>query len=405
MQKVNISDSVYWIGVNDRRTTLFENMWPLHQGVCYNSFVINDEKVAVIDTVEPSASDEYLDKLEQIIGKGRKIDYLVINHMEPDHTGAVKSIRHKYPDVAIVGNKKTFEMLEKFYGITDNLYEVKDLDEIDLGSRKLKFYMTPMLHWPETMMTYDQKDKILFSGDAFGSFGALDGGVFDDELNMAFYEDEVRRYYSNIVGKWANFVQKALKKLSDAAIEIRYIAATHGPIWREGVKDILDKYDRWSRHETEEGVIIIYGTMYGNTEQMADVIARELAENGIRNIRIYDSSKTHASYIINEIYKYKGVILGSCAYNNDMFPSMDSLIRKIESSEIKNHLLGVFGSFAWGGGGVKRLNEFAQTINWEVISDSVEQKGGMHDRSFDRCVSLGQNMANRLKEIREAVPA
>ncbi|NTW48983.1 MAG: FprA family A-type flavoprotein, partial [Chlorobiales bacterium] len=332
MQKVNISDSVYWIGVNDRRTTLFENMWPLHQGVCYNSYVINDEKVAVIDTVEPGASDEYLDKLEQIIGKGKKIDYLVINHMEPDHTGAVKSIRHKYPDVAIVGNKKTFEMLEKFYGITDNLHEVKDLDEIDLGSRKLKFYMTPMLHWPETMMTYDQKDKILFSGDAFGSFGTLDGGVFDDELNMDFYESEVRRYYSNIVGKWANFVQKALKKLSDASIEIRYIAATHGPIWREGVKDVLDKYDKWSRHETEEGVIIVYGTMYGNTEQMADVIARELSQNGIRNIRIYDSSKTHASYIINEIYKYRGVILGSCAYNNDMFPSMDSLIRKIENS-------------------------------------------------------------------------
>ena len=404
MQRVNISEHVYWVGVNDRRTTLFENMWPLCKGVCYNSYIINDEKVALVDTVEVSATDEYLEKLESIIGPERQVDYLIINHMEPDHSGAVKFIRQKYPDCKIVGNKKTFEMLEKFYGINTNLHEVNDMDEIDLGGRKLRFYMTPMLHWPETMMTYDLKDKVLFSGDAFGSFGTLDGGVFDDELNLDFYEDEIRRYYSNIVGKFAKFVQKALKKLAD--VDMNYICATHGPIWRSHIDKILSDYDRWSRYQTEEGVVIVYGTMYGHTEQMAEVIARELVIHGIKNVRIYDVSKTHASYIISEIYKYKGVVLGSCAYNNDMFPSMDSLIRKIENSEIKEHLLGVFGSFAWGGGGVKRLNEFAKTINWEVVSDSVEQKGGMHDISFDRCISLAQNMANRLKQLREQeVPA
>ncbi|ACF13881.1 beta-lactamase domain protein [Chloroherpeton thalassium ATCC 35110] len=396
MQKVNISDDIFWVGVNDRRTELFENMWPIPQGVCYNSYIINDEKVAIVDTVEVSAVDEYLDKLEQIIGDDRTVDYLIINHMEPDHSGAVRSIRQKYPNVAIVGNKKTFEMLEKFYGISDNLHLVEDGDELELGSHKLKFYMTPMLHWPETMMTYDQKDKILFSGDAFGSFGTLDGGVFDDELNMSFYDDEIRRYYSNIVGKFAKFVQKALQKLS--TLEVKVIAATHGPIWREGIKSIIDRYDRWSRYQTEEGVVIVYGTMYGNTEQMADVIGRELAENGIKNIHIFDSSKTNASYIISQIYKYKGVILGSCAYNNDMFPNMESLIRKIENGGIQDHMLGVFGSFAWSGGGVKRLNEFAENIKWEIISDSVEQKGGMHDMSYDRCVSMARNMAKRLKE-------
>jgi len=396
MQKVNISDGVFWVGVNDRRTELFENMWPIPQGVCYNSYIINDEKVAIVDTVEVSAVDEYLDKLEQIIGDGRTVDYLVINHMEPDHSGAVRSIRQKYPNVTIVGNKKTFEMLEKFYGITDNLHLVEDGSELDLGSRKLKFYMTPMLHWPETMMTYDQKDKILFSGDAFGSFGTLDGGIFDDELDMSLYEDEMRRYYSNIVGKFAKFVQKALKKLS--TLEVNIIAATHGPIWREGIAGIIDRYDRWSRYQTEEGVVIVYGTMYGNTEQMADVIGRELAENGIKNIRIFDSSKTNASYIISEIYKYKGVILGSCAYNNDMFPNMEALIRKMENGGIQDHLLGVFGSFSWSGGGVKRLNEFAENIKWEVVSDSVEQKGGMEDVSYERCISMARNMAKRLKE-------
>ncbi len=394
--RVKLSEDTFWIGVNDRRTHLFENYWPLPFGVAYNSYLICDEKVALVDTVEISKMEEYIDKIKDILGEERKVDYLIINHMEPDHSGAIKAIVNEFPEVQLVGNRKTFPMIEGFYGIKDNFMEVKEGDSLSLGRHKLNFYMAPMVHWPETMMTWDETDQILYSADAFGSFGTLDGGIFDDEINLDFYEDELRRYYSNIVGKYGMQVQKALDKLS--GLDVKMIASTHGPIWRSHIDKIIADYQKWSRYETEEGVVIVFGSMYGNTEKMAEIIARTLSEEGIKNIRVYDSSKTHSSYIISDIWKYRGVILGSSAYNGGIFTPMRALIRELEHIMPKNHLLATFGSMSWGGGGVRTLEKFAETIKWDVVSESVEARHAADGNDIERLIALGKAMAQRLKE-------
>jgi flavorubredoxin len=392
--RVPVTDRVHWIGVNDRETTLFENFWPLDKGVAYNSYLINDEKIALIDTVKFNKTDQFLSKIREIIGD-KKIDYLIVNHMEPDHSGSMHAVIAAYPDIKIVGNKKTFEFLNNFYGITENWYEIKEGDELDLGYHKLTFFITPMIHWPETMMTYDKTDKMLFSMDAFGGFGSLDGGIFDDEVNIEVYEDEIRRYYSNIVSNYSVMVQKALKRLS--GIEIKTIMSTHGPIWRSNPQIIIDYYDKWSRYEAEEGVVIVYGTMYGNTAKMADYLARIISENGVKNIRVYDASKTHLSYIISDIWRFKGVILGSCAYNTHLFPPMESVINKIEHSGLKNRFLSIFGCKSWSGGGVNNLNAFADRVKWEKIGPSVEATCSPKESEFSVLLKIGEDMARAVK--------
>lgn len=393
---VKITDKVYFIGANDRRTNLFENMWPLPKGISYNSYLIIDEKIALVDTIEQGSADDYLDKIEEIIGKDRNIDYLIINHMEPDHSGAMKTIVDKYPDIQIVGNLKTFKIVESYYGYKDKWLQIEEGSEIDLGYHKLKFIMTPWVHWPETMMTYDMTDKMLFSGDAFGSFGALDGGIFDDEIEFEeYYELEMRRYFSNIVGQYSNMVQKAFKKLD--GVDIKYICSTHGPVWRSDVNKVFSLYDKWSKYESENGVVIIYGSMYGNTAKLADFIARKLAEDGIKKIRVYDASKTHISYLINEIWRYKGVILGSCAYNSGMLPTLEHLTRTLEHMGVKNHLLGIFGSYSWNGGGVKSLYKFYEKIQWELVSDPADIKGIPGNEEFKRCEAIANAMAKKFK--------
>jgi len=394
MQQIKLSDHIYYLGFNDRRTHLFENIWPIPHGVSYNSYLIVDEKVALIDTVERQFIDDYLEQIERIIGD-RKIDYLVINHMEPDHSGALRALITKYPDITLVGNKKTFGFVESFYFTPKNILEVNDDDVLDLGTHRLQFRMVPMVHWPETMVTYETVNKILFSGDAFGSYGTLDGGVFDDEINLDFYEVEVMRYFTNIVGKYCAHTQRAIKKLAD--LEIRMIAATHGPIWRSDLNWVLTRYNKWSTYDMEEGVVIVYGSMYGNTQKMAETVARRLAERGIKNIRVYDSSKTHASYIINDIFKYKGFIVGSCAYNNALFPNVETLLSTVEHMGIKNHLLGIFGNYSWNGGGVKNLISFAENIKWDLVYNPVEEKGALKVDKYEELLKLADAMADRLK--------
>jgi len=392
---VAISDDIYYVGANDRETHLFENLWPLDKGVSYNAYLIKDEKIAIIDTVKNTKMAEFIEKIESIIGD-KPVDYLIINHMEPDHSGAIKEVTEKYPNVTIVGNKKTFEILESFYGKMKNYHVIDDEDILDLGNHQLKFYLTPMVHWPETMMTYDMQEKVLFAGDAFGGFGTLDGGVFDDEVNLEFYTDEIRRYYSNIVAKYGAMVQKALKKLAAAQIQIKVVAPTHGPVWRSNPSSIINYYDRWSKGEAEEGVVIVYGSMYGNTQKMADFIARELSIKGIKNIRIYDASKTHVSYIISDIWRFKGVILGSCAYNTGLFPTMETVVHKLENSQLKNRYIGIFGTSSWSGGGGANLNGFVQRIKWQQVGNSIEAKSSPKEAEFNGCAEIAQEMANML---------
>ena len=389
-----IADKIYYVGVNDRQKALFENMWPLPYGVSYNSYLIVDEKTVLVDTVDVCYSDIFLKKIEDALA-GRELDYLIVNHMEPDHAGSIRLLRHRYPGVQIVGNTKTFGMLAGFHGIKEGLYEVKEGDSLNIGSRSLTFYMAPMVHWPEVMVTYNVADKLLFSADAFGTYGALDGGVIDTEMNVEHFWEEMVRYYANIVGKYGSPVQMALRKLS--GLEIQTICSTHGPVWRENIAKVVGIYDRLSRYEGEEGVVIVYGSMYGNTEQMAEAIASSLADNGVRNIVMHNVSKSPASYILKDIFKYKGLIIGSPTYSNQLFPEVDSLLTKIEMREVKNRYFGYFGSFCWAGAAVKRLCAFGEKMKWQTVGCPVEQKQGLIADKYEDCLALGKAMAEAIK--------
>lgn len=399
LRPIKIKDDIYYIGVNDRTKHLFENLWPLPKGVSYNSYLIVDEKTALFDTVDICYSDQFFQKLE-IALNGKPLDYVIINHMEPDHSGSLGLLKNRFPNVQVVGNKRTADMAQGFYGINDGVMVIDDGDQLSLGKHNLVFYMTPMVHWPETMMTYDTTDKIVFSGDAFGTFGTLDGGITDAQLHPERYYDEMIRYYSNIVGKFGSPVQKALEKLG--TLDIKGICSTHGPVWtqEDQIKKVISIYDKLSRYDGDEGVVIAYGSMYGNTEQMAETIAYELAQQGIKEIILHNVSKRSHSYIIRDIFKYKGLIVGSPTYNNKLFPEVEYLLSKIEGRDMKNRYFGYFGSFTWAGAAVKRLAQFAEITKFEVIGSPVEMKQAMGMDVYEECVSLGAAMAARLKQDR-----
>ena len=393
---IEIKNKVYYVGVNDRNKSLFEGLWPLPNGVSYNSYLIDDDKVVLVDTVEVDFFTQFIENIKEVIGE-RPIDYLVVNHMEPDHSGSIALLQKYYPDIKIIGNKKTFGMLEGFYGLTENLVEVKNGDFIETGSHTLNFVLTPMVHWPETMVTLDTTDNILFSGDAFGCFGALNGGIIDEEINCDTFWLEMVRYYSNIVGKYGVPEQNALKKL--AGVQIDYICATHGPVWHQYISKVIDMYDRMSRYETEEGLVICYGTMYGNTERMAEQIARAASQAGIKNIVMYNVSKTHHSYIIRDVFRYKGLIVGAPTYNAGLYHEMDVLLNELANKDIKNHLIGWFGSHCWASKAVaeiQKLND--ERLKFEPVGTPVDMKQALTAETKEQCAALGKAMAMKLKE-------
>ena len=390
---IHISENVFYVGVNDRQKHLFENMIPLPTGVSYNSYLVVDEKVLLVDTVEVSHVESFLKRIDLIL-KGRAVDYLVVNHMEPDHSGSISLVKQKYPNMKIIGNIKTFRMIEGFYGIKNDFHEVKDGDMLDLGYHKLSFYLTPMVHWPETMMTYDATEGILFSGDAFGTFGALDGGVIDSQINTDRYWDEMRRYYSNIVGKYGSPVQKALNKLS--TLSVKTICSTHGPVWRENIEKVIGIYDKLSRYEGEKGVVVVYGSMYGNAEKMAEAVAQGLSEGGVKNIIIHNVSKSHPTTIISDIFLYKGLIIGSPTYSNELYPEIASLLSKIETRDVKDRVFGYFGSFSWASAAFKALSGFAERMKWEVVDGCVEQQYTLSEDKEESFFSLGKAMAEKI---------
>jgi len=393
-QNQEIAKDIFYVGVNDRQKHKFENMLPLPLGVSYNAYMIIDEKTALIDTVDIAMGDLFIDKIQSQL-KGRKLDYLIINHMEPDHSGSIKLIRKYYPEMIIVGNSKTLSMVEGFYGVDNNMLEIKDEEVLSLGKHKLQFHLTPMVHWPETMMTFDQGEKVLFSGDAFGCFGTLDGAVVDTDMNIDRYWDEMTRYYANIVGKYGAAVQKALRKLTPLDIEM--ICSTHGPIWKEYVSEVVDKYDQYSRYDSEEGVVIVYGSMYGFTELMAETVAQGLAQNGIKTIIIHNVSKSDPSVILQDIFKYRGLIVGSPTYSNELYPEVESLLRKIEIRGVKHRIFGCFGSFTWASAAVKRLNSFVEAMKWTKAEISVDEKQGLKEDNYKACLELGRQVAELVK--------
>lgn len=392
---LEIVNDIYYVGVNDRTKHLFESLWPLPNGVSYNSYLIVDEKVTLVDTVDICYSDIFFRKITTLLGN-RPIDYLVVNHMEPDHSGSIGLLVNKYPEIRIVGNKRTVEMLKGYHGVSNNVIEILDLDILNLGKYNLQFYLTPMVHWPETMMTYLQEKKVLFSGDAFGTFGANDGSVLDSQTRSVKYWDEMIRYYSNIVGKFGSPVQTALKKLS--GVEIEMICSTHGPVWTKNgsINEVVSLYDKLSKYEAESGLVIIYGSMYGNTAELADTIAISASQNGVKDIVIHNVSKSHESDIIRDVFKYKGLIVGSPTYNNKLYPAVESVLTSLQNRNIKNRLFGYFGGFSWSDASERLLKSFAEEMSFEVVAEPVVIKQGMIDETYEKANNLGMIMAQKL---------
>ena len=388
----HITDNIYYVGVNDRNKTLFEGLWPLPDGVSYNAYLVVDEKVALVDTVEVDFFMPFLENIREVLGE-RPIDYVVVNHMEPDHSGSLALIKKYYPEVQIIGNKKTFDMMKGFYQLEDGLVEVKNGDSIELGAKTLNFVLTPMVHWPETMVTLC--GTTLFSGDAFGCFGALNGAIIDEKMNCDGFWSEMERYYSNIVGKYGTPVQMALKKL--AGIKLDYICATHGPVWHQYIDKVVGMYDRLSKYEAAPGLVICYGTMYGNTERAAEVIARAASEAGVKNIVMYNVSKTHHSYIIRDVFRYKGLIVGAPTYNTGLYHEMDVLLSELSQKDIKGRLFGWFGSYGWASKAVAEIARWnEEKLKYEAVGEPVEIKQSLTAETFAQCEALGRAMAERL---------
>lgn len=396
MKAYQLSDRIFHIYANDRRKSLFENMWPLPTGVAYNCYVINDEKTALLDTVEMGSVDNFLGVLSDTL-QGRNLDYLIVNHMEPDHSGEIGNVLNAYPNVTVIGNKFTLKVLSQYYGTDFTFQEVKDGEELTLGTHRLRFITTPMVHWPESMMAYECSEQILFAQDAFGSFGTLDGNVFDDEIDLVGYEQEMRRYYSNIVAKYSPHVAKALSKVGDTPI--RMICPLHGVIWRKDIGTVVQLYNKWCHYEADDCVMIVFASMYHNTEAVADYIARQLSECGVKQIKVYDVSKTHVSYLLSEAWRCKSIVLGSCAYNAGMHPMMETFCHELQHSGLKNRQLALFGSYSWGGGGLKALQDICSTFGWEESAPSLEIQGKPNTEKLKAFDSFAQAISNKLKGI------
>ena len=388
-----LKGKIHYVGVNDRSTHLFEGMWPIPYGVSYNSYLIDDEKVALIDTVELGYFDIFLQHIKAILGE-KPIDYLIVNHMEPDHSSSIALIKQYYPEVTIVGNAKTFGMIDGYYGVESKRLVVKEGDTLDLGHHKLAFYMAPMVHWPEVMVTYDATEQVLFSADAFGTYGTVDGGPIDTQINLDKYWDEMVRYYANIVGKYGTPVQKALQKLG--VLPIQMICSTHGPVWTENISKVIGIYDRLSRYDADKGVVIVYGSMYGHTEQMAEQLAHQLTAKGVKNVVMHNVSKSHPSYILADIFKYNGLIIGSPTYNTQLYPEVEAILSKILMRDIKGRCLGWFGSFSWAGKAVGLLGEFAEKSHFTLVGEPVEMKQGMLASVEEQCEALAEAMAEAI---------
>ena len=389
-----LTDRIFYVGVNDRTKHLFEGLWPLPLGVSYNAYLVCGERTALVDTVDACFTGRLLANVRERLGD-RPLDYLVINHMEPDHSASIAAVRQAYPAVRIVGNAKTLQMIEGYYGIACGTVEVREGDVLDLGGLTLAFCMIPMVHWPETMATWCAEEHTIFSGDAFGTFGALNGGVTDEQLDVEPFWEEMRRYYACIVGKYGAPVQKALQKLSGLPIET--ICSTHGPVWQQEIGRVIGIYDQLSRYEGEPGVVIAYGSMYGNTAQMAEKIARELAVQGVKNIIVYNLSYADISNVIRDIFKYDTLIVGSPTYNGELFPEVGSLLQKISERCIPCRKFAYFGSYTWAGAAVRLLGEFAQKMKWEAICQPTEMKQGYDDQGAQCCTALAKAIAEKIR--------
>ena len=380
-----VTDGIHWVGANDRRIAKFENMFPVPRGVSYNSYVILDEKTALMDTADSSVAERFMENVEAVLD-GRTLDYLVVQHMEPDHCANIVAIIEKYPEVTVVGNAKTMQMIGQFYSGTkaENTLLVKEGDKLSLGEHELNFVTAPMVHWPEVMVTYESKEKILFSADAFGTFGALNGTLFDDEIFFdAVWMEDARRYYTNIVGKYGPQVQALLKKA--AGLDIAMICPLHGPVWRNDLELLLEKYDQWSRYEAEEdGVLIVYGSMYGNTENAAEVLAAEIAEQGMKNIKMYDASVTDCSYLIAEAFRYNRIVVAAPTYNAGLFAPIEHFLNDMKALNVQNKKIALLENGTWAPMAGKHMGAIVESMkNMEIVEPVISIKSALQPAQME----------------------
>lgn len=396
MNTLKISDRVYYIGVNDRVSHRFEGLWPLPGGVSYNSYLVDGgDALAIIDGVHASRAESQIDSIRRIAGD-REPAYLIINHMEPDHSGALRQLLRAFPGLTVVGNKITLSMVEGFYGPVPRSLAVADGDTLALGAdTTLRFVMTPMVHWPETMMTRLEEEAVLFSGDAFGCFGALNGAVLDTDMSTDAYFPEMTRYYSNIVGKYGVHVQKALGKL--AGMRVDTICPTHGPVWRERRYEVISLYDRLSRYEPlDNGVTVVYGSMYGNTELMAETAAAALAGAGVRDIVIRNASETHLSYILADIFTHRGLVIAAPTYSDGLFPPVAEVLRAMAVRGVKGRDAVVIGSHTWSQRAVAEIAATLDTCGIAPAAEPVVVKQAAKAPDLEQCRLAGEALARRL---------
>ena len=394
-----VTDDLYWIGGSDRRLALFENVYPIPRGVSYNSYVLLDEKTVLLDTVDASISGLFFENLEYVLN-GRTLDYLIVNHMEPDHCAVIGDVVRRYPDVKLVCNAKTVPMLKQFFNfpVEDRTVIAKEMDTLCTGKHTFAFVMAPMVHWPEAMVSYDTVDKILFSADGFGTFGAINGNLFADEVNFERdWLDDARRYFINIVGKYGVQVQNLLKKA--ATLEIKMICPLHGPVWRENLGWFIEKYDTWSSYKPEDqAVMIAYASIYGNTENAAEILASKLADKGVKNIAMYDVSVTDPSVIVSESFRCSHLVFAAPSYNGGIFTKMETVLSELKAHSLQNRTVAIMENGTWAPVAGRQMREiFAGMKNIELLEEGVTIRSAVKEAQEASLEALAEKIASSLK--------
>ena len=394
-----VTDDLYWIGGSDRRLALFENVYPISRGVSYNSYVLLDEKTVLLDTVDASISGLFFENLEYVLN-GRTLDYLIVNHMEPDHCAVIGDVVRRYPDVKLVCNAKTVPMLKQFFNfpVEDRTVIVKEMDTLCTGKHTFAFVMAPMVHWPEAMVSYDTVDKILFSADGFGTFGAINGNLFADEVNFERdWLDDARRYFINIVGKYGVQVQNLLKKA--ATLEIKMICPLHGPVRRENLGWFIEKYDTWSSYKPEDqAVMIAYASIYGNTENAAEILASNLADKGVKNIAMYDVSVTDPSVIVSESFRCSHLVFAAPSYNGGIFTKMETVLSELKAHSLQNRTVAIMENGTWAPVAGRQMREiFAGMKNIELLEEGVTIRSAVKEAQEASLEALAEKIASSLQ--------
>jgi len=393
-----ITDDLTWLGANDRRLALFESAYPIPEGISYNAYLLSDEKTVLLDTADKAVAPRFLENLAHALG-GRPLDYLVVNHMEPDHTATLEDVLLRHPETKVVLNQKTLSMVKQFFDfdIDARAILVKEGDTLATGRHTLTFVMAPMVHWPEVMVTYDMTDKTLFSADAFGTFGALNGSLFADEVD--FERDllpSARRYYTNIVGKYGAQVMSLLNKTS--SLEIKTICPLHGPIWRENIVCFIEKYQKWATWQPEEkGVVIAYASVYGHTENAADIVANALSERGVRNIVMYDVSVTDPSYVLADCFRYSHLVFAAPTYNSGLFTTMDTLLRELSAHGLRERTVALIENGTWAPQSGKHMRAILDEMkNLTILENSVTFKSSVKAPEESELRALADTIADSL---------